>query len=210
MKKIHIIEISVALSLIVSVLFSVIAFGAECNDMRNNIVRLHILANSDSAEDQEVKLIVRDTLLNYGSELFSGNLTCENAKDMLSREKEKLTELVNKTLSEKGFDYKAEIFLIKEYFTTRSYEEFTLPAGEYLALKVMLGRAEGKNWWCVMFPPLCLPAATDKEPVNVYIGDNGAEIIEHYNEFEMRFKIIEIYESIKNRIKNKIETNNRA
>jgi len=209
MKKIHIIEISVALSLVLSLLFSVVSFGIECNSMRNNIVRLHILANSDSAEDQAVKLLVRDTLLDCGGELFSGKLNVKNATEILNREKEKLTELVNGTLSDKGFNYNAEILLVEEHFTTRVYESFTLPAGEYLALKVMLGKAEGKNWWCVMFPPLCLPAAADKEPLNIYIGDDGAEIIENYDNFEMRFKIIEIYESIKTHIKNKININNK-
>ena len=123
--------------------------------MRKSIVRLHILANSDSAEDQAVKLIVRDTLLDCGGELFSGKVNVDNATDILNREKEKLTSIVNNTLSEQGFGYNAEIILVKEYFTTRVYENFTLPAGEYLALKVVLGKAEGHNWWCVMYPPLC-------------------------------------------------------
>ncbi len=209
MKKIHIIEISVALSLVLTFLFSVVSFGVECDRVRNNVIRLHILANSDSSADQAVKLLVRDTLLECGSELFSGKLNIENAGEILDREKDNLTKLINNTLSENGFDYRSKIFLIKEHFTTRVYENFTLPAGEYLALKVMLGKAEGKNWWCVMFPPLCLPAATNDMPVNIYIGDDGAEIIGNYNNFEMRFKIIEIYESIKYNIKSKIKETNK-
>lgn len=204
MKKIHIIEASVAISLVLSIVLSVVGFGFECNNVRNNVVRLHILANSDETEDQNVKLVVRDALLNCGSELFSGNFNIENAQKILSEQKEFLTEVANKKLKENGFGYKANIYLKKEFFSTRSYDEFTLPAGEYLALKVILGEGEGKNWWCVMFPPLCIPAAVEKNPVDIYIGENGAEIIQNYKGYEMKFKIIEIYEGIKSHIKNKI------
>lgn len=204
MKKIHIVEASVAIGLVISIVFSVIGFGFDCREIRSNIVRLHILANSDSAEDQQIKLIVRDALLNSGKELFSGNITVENAEEILNEQKQELTEIANETLKENGYNYKAQIYLTNEYFTTRSYENFTLPAGEYLALKVILGEGEGKNWWCVMFPPLCLPAATDNKDVDVIIGNKGAEIVQNYPEYEVKFKIVEIYEGIKNHFKNKI------
>ncbi len=205
MRKIFAIEISVAVGLIVSLIFSVFSFGADCNNIRDNIVRLHILANSDSEKDQAVKLDVRDELLRSGSELFGGSVTPDIAQAVLENKKDELIAVANKTLKEKGFEYEAKVYFVKEYFATRSYENFTLPAGEYSAVKVVLGDGEGKNWWCVMFPPLCLPAAVKNEPVDIYIGKNGAEIVNNYPEYEVRFKIIEVYEGIKNRFKHIID-----
>jgi len=203
MKKIRIIEIALALGLVISVAFSVISFGYNCNEIRNNIVRLHILANSDSKEDQLIKLIVRDELLSCGKDLFSGIVNVENAEEILENQKEEIINKVNNILSENGFDYTADICLVREYFNTRSYEKFTLPAGEYLAIKVLLGNGAGKNWWCVMFPPLCLPAANQKESLDIYINEKGADAVENYQKYEMRFKIIEVYENIKNTIRQK-------
>ena len=79
-----------------------------------------------------------------------------------------------------------------------------LQAGEYMALKVILGEGKGHNWWCVMFPPLCIPAASENKPLDIYIGENGADVIQNYNEYEMKFKIIEIFEGIKSKIKDRI------
>lgn len=201
MKKIRILEASVALGLVIAIISSVVGFGLDCSDVRDDVVRLHILANSDEEEDQHVKLIVRDALLNCGKELFSGSVTVENAEKVLNAQKAELTEIANKTLADNGFDYKAQIYLAKEYFTTRTYENFTLPAGEYLALKVILGEGKGHNWWCVMFPPLCLPAASDITQIDAVFNENGAELVRSYPEYEMKFKIVELFEGIKNRIK---------
>ena len=197
MKKKQMIEISAALGLVLSMIFSVIGFGAECNQIRNNVIRLHILANSDTDADQSVKLLVRDELLSCGSEIFGGTIDVDNAEECLKKEKDILIKTANKVLSENGFDYTAEIYLEKEYFTTREYENYTLPAGEYLALKVILGKGEGHNWWCVMFPPLCLPAATSQTNTEIILGKNGAEIISSPVKYEMKFKIVEIFEELK-------------
>lgn len=208
MKKIHILEISVVFGLVISMLFSVVGFSFDCANIRNNVVRLHILANSDSSQDQKIKLVVRDALLNCGKELFSGSVNVDNAHEILEKQKEDLVEVANLTLKENGYSYEAQISITKEYFATRSYEEFTLPAGEYMAVKVILGKGQGKNWWCVMFPPLCLPAASESRAIDVFIGENGAEVVQNYSEYEVRFKIVEIYEGIKSKLKNKIYKNN--
>lgn len=197
MKKSRMFEISVAFGLVIAIAFSIIGFGAECENIRQDVVRLHILANSDSEEDQQVKLIVRDALLNSGKELFSGIVNVDNAEQCLETQKQELVEIANKVLAENGFDYKAQIYLTEEYFSTRTYEDFTLPAGEYLALKVILGRGEGHNWWCVMFPPLCLPAASENADIDAVFGENGAEIVGGTSKYEMRFKIVEIFENLK-------------
>lgn len=207
MKKIHIFDASVAIALVLSLFVSLISFKKDCADVRDNIVRLHILANSDSDADQHIKLAVRDAFLNCGTELFSGIVTVDNAREILNKQKNDLINLANSVLKENGFNYTTQIYLTEEYFTTRSYEEFTLPAGEYTALKVVLGDGKGHNWWCVMFPPLCLPAASENQPLDLYIGENGAKIINNYNKYEVKFKIVEVYEGIKEKIKSKIYNN---
>lgn len=197
MKKLRIAEISVAFALVIAVVFSVIGFGRECEDIRSDVVRLHILANSDSEADQRVKLAVRDALLNGGKELFNGTVNKDSAEYMLEVQKDELIRIADNVLKENGFDYTAQIYLTEEYFTTRTYENFTLPAGEYLALKVVLGNGEGHNWWCVMFPPLCLPAASENADIDAVFGEDGADIIQSGAKYEIRFKIVEIIESIK-------------
>lgn len=201
MKKYQMAEISVAIGLVISIIFSVISFGAECNEIRDSVIRLHILANSDSEQDQQVKLKVRDALLECGSELFGGTVNIDNAEECLSKERELLVNKANEVLAENGFEYEAEIYLTEEYFQTREYENFTLPAGEYLALKVILGKGEGHNWWCVMFPPLCIPAAAKRTDTEIILGKDGTEIISNPVKYEMRFKIVEIIEELKNKFR---------
>lgn len=200
MRKLHRIEISVAVGLVIAIIASMTSFGINCRSIRNDIVRLHILANSDSEADQRVKLAVRDALLSSGKELFSGEVNKNNAVEALKNQKCELTDIANSVLNKNGFDYQAEIFLVNEYFTTRSYENFTLPAGEYLALKVILGEGKGHNWWCIMFPPLCLPAATENADLNAVFGEDEVTLIESSPKYEIRFKIIEIIESIRTKL----------
>lgn len=205
MKKSRMAEISVAFGLIVAVVFSFADFSAECESIRQDVVRLHILANSDSDEDQQIKLAVRDALFNSGKEIFNGIVNVENAEQCLESQKQELIEVADKVLAENGFNYKTQIYLTEEYFSTRTYEDFTLPAGEYLALKVVLGNGEGHNWWCVMFPPLCLPAASENADIDAVFGENGAEIVKGNSKYEMRFKIVEIFESLKYKLSTVIQ-----
>ncbi len=199
MKKIKKLEISVALGLIVTIMFSVVSFGISCSDIRNSVLRLHILANSDSEADQTIKLIIRDELLRSGSELFSGDVSLENAETYLSVNKNSLIAYINNILKNNGFEYKADVCLVKEYFETRVYDGFTMPAGEYLALKVILGNGEGHNWWCVMFPPLCLPAATQNADIDMIFNEKDITVVKSSPEYEIRFKIIEFVELIKSK-----------
>lgn len=203
MRRLHLIEISVAFALLLSLIFSVIGFGFKCADIRNEVVRLHILANSDSDADQTVKLLVRDAVLNCGEKIFSGDVNVENVKEILDEDKDRIIEIANKVLFENGFNYKAQISITDEYFPTRTYERFTLPAGRYTSLKIVLGNGEGHNWWCVMFPPLCLPAASEKTQLDVVFGENGAEIVSNSEKYEIKFKFIEFFEKIKDIINTK-------
>lgn len=199
MKKHHRIEISLAVGLVAAIIFSVVGFGADCKKVRNNVVRLHILADSDCEADQNVKLLVRDALLASGAEIFSGTVDVDDASRALEREKKELVRVAENVLRENGFDYGVSIKLEREYYTTRTYDTYTLPAGEYLSLKVILGKGEGHNWWCVMFPPLCLPAASRSADIDAVLGADGAKLIKSSPKYEMRFKIVEVYEALKDR-----------
>lgn len=140
------------------------AFADRCEDVRDEVIRLHIPANSDSDEDQEVKLALRDYLLeNYGSALSD----CSGKEEAEQRVRELLPEIERSAcefLAERGFSYGAKAELTDMYFPTREYEKLILPAGDYKALRVTLGSGSGHNWWCVIFPQLCLPAASDENP----------------------------------------------
>ena len=195
-------EISIAVGLIVAILFSVCGFSSDCAKVRENVVRLHILANSDSDADQTVKLLVRDALLESGMRIFSGTTYVNDAVNILEEEKDMIISVAENVLHENGFDYNVSVSLEKEYFATRMYEDFTMPAGEYLALRIIIGNGEGKNWWCVMFPPLCLPAAGEQTDIDAILGEEGAKLIQSNSKYEMRFKIVELFERIKTEIKN--------
>lgn len=185
--------------------FSCTYFTVSAEAVKREVVRLHILANSDSQADQEVKLKVRDALLETNASILSDSVTTENAKEHFENSKDILLQTAEKALKENGFDYNVKITLQKEYFNTRAYDDLTFPAGQYTALKVVLGEGKGKNWWCVMFPPLCVPAADGIEAnksTTDYLSGNGEKILNSGDKYIVKFKILEIYEELRNKLKN--------
>lgn len=188
---------SIALALYVA--FSCTYFAGAAKTVREDVVRLHILANSDSEFDQRVKLQVRDALLEKNTILLSDGVNTENAPVYFEMSKAELLECAEAVLKENNCNYDASITLQKEYFETRNYGDYTFPAGEYTALKVVLGEGNGKNWWCVMFPPLCIPVAdsveTNKSATDC-LTESGEKIVSGGNKFVMRFKLLEIYEEL--------------
>ena len=194
--------ISLIIGFVLYFAFSITYFSSVSGEIRENVVRLHILADSNSKIDQEVKLKVRDALLEKNTQLLSNKVTPENAEEYFKQSKDELEKCANEVLKENGFDYTAKITLGKEYYTTRVYEDLTFPAGTYTSIKVVLGSGEGKNWWCVMFPPLCVPVATggvetdDGVALEEYLDENGKRIVESNGKFKVGFKIVEIYERL--------------
>lgn len=140
-----------------------IAFSERCEEVRGEVLRLHIPANSDSAEDQAVKLRLRDFILEeYGAQLGD----CDSLELAEERAAELLPEIEaagTAFLHENGFSYDAKAELVTMDFPTREYDRLILPAGEYRALRITLGSGSGHNWWCVIFPQLCLPAVSEQE-----------------------------------------------
>jgi len=167
-------------------------FTDTCRQICSGVLRLHVIANSDSDADQALKLKVRDAILSKGSELFDGSITADNAEQKLSSKIGSLEDEANRVISENGFDYRAKVKIGEEYFPVREYENFTLPSGRYMSLTVTLGQGGGHNWWCVMFPPLCLPAAENRDEVyDAVFSSDETEIIEHRQKYKIKFKILE-------------------
>lgn len=144
---------------------SFVFFYVSAGSVRNNVVRLHVIANSDSLKDQEVKLKVRDALLKKNNAMLSGEVNKDNALQYFKSSQNELLKTANETLRANNCSYNADIVLGTEYYTTRQYGDLTFPAGEYMSLRVVLGEGKGKNWWCVMFPPLCIPVAGGIEAI---------------------------------------------
>lgn len=193
-----------AIAISIYMAFSCTYFTASAQAVKNDVVRLHILANSDSESDQTVKLKVRDALLETNASILNDGVTKENAKEHFEKSKEILLKTAKETLNENGFNYDVKITLQEEYFNTRTYGNLTFPAGQYTALKVVLGEGEGKNWWCVMFPPLCIPAADGletNENTADYLTDSGEKIVSGGSKYIVKFKLLEIYEELRSKIK---------
>ncbi len=168
-------------------------------DLQNNLIRLHIIANSDSGEDQRIKLKVRDSILaEVGQEMSEGASRADVAKNINNIE-----SIAKNTLAENGFDYDAQAEYGKFSFPRKSYKSITLPAGEYFGVRVVLGSGGGHNWWCVMYPPLCFT-----ETVNGELSEEGSEllkknldsdtydIISGGKDVVIRFKIVELVQRL--------------
>lgn len=130
---------------------------ADRQRLNEELIRLHVVANSDSAEDQELKLQVRDAVITSLRQALADVQDTERAKEYLQENLPKLQELANRTLDAAGSAQRAVVTLCREGFPTRQYDTFSLPAGIYEALRVTIGDGAGKNWWCVVFPSLCVP-----------------------------------------------------
>lgn len=143
----------------------VVAYGAgllrDQKALEENLVRLHVVANSDSQVDQNVKLLVRDKVTDLLQEAMAELPDAEAALDYLRQKLPQIQEAANQVLKEAGHQLEAIVTLAKEHFPTRDYDTFSLPAGVYNSLRVTIGEGQGQNWWCVLFPSLCIPASSD-------------------------------------------------
>lgn len=154
--------VAMAAGIAASVLLgSFTAFSRDCGNITSEVLRLHIPANSDSEYDQNMKLALRDHILEkYGAALSGCGSLAEAESDVEALLPEIEADCCD-FLAERGAGYSAHAELTEMYFTTREYDRVILPAGNYTALRITLGRGEGHNWWCVIFPSLCLPAVSD-------------------------------------------------
>ena len=176
-------------------------------EIYDSVLRLHVLANSDSEEDQALKLKVRDSILAHTRDILEGCKSREEAAKIISEHLNELEATAKERINAEGFDYPVRIELCEEEYPTRNYESMCFPSGSYLSMRVLIGDAEGQNWWCVLFPPLCLSAATEKQSaedafIAVGLTDNQYKIITETDSatYQVRFKILETIENTKNSI----------
>ncbi|MBE6880156.1 MAG: hypothetical protein E7490_04880 [Ruminococcaceae bacterium] len=184
--KFHFFDALLITSTIMALIFSGFsAFAADCEEKPDEVLRLHILANSDSKEDQQLKYELRDHMLTTFGEVFAACKSPAEAITAAKENKEEMELTARSYIKSRGYDYNVTCEIADTYFTTRKYENYTLPAGNYTAVRFLIGKAEGKNWWCVMFPPLCLPASGE------FFSEKESKEIEESKNIEVRFALFE-------------------
>lgn len=190
---------SVLLALaIIFALLSVAAFAYDCSRVREDVLRMHVVANSDSQADQSLKLKVRDAVLECGAQLFDGTVTVDEARVRIEPRTAELEAAARAVIEQEGYDYPVRVSVENEYFSTRCYGNLTMPAGRYTAVKVVIGEGAGHNWWCVMFPPLCLPAAQEREgDLDAFLDSGEIKVVRSSAKYEPRFKIVELIERLR-------------
>ena len=186
------------LALMFGVLVAVVAgswLGQEQKELADSVIRFHVIANSDSQEDQTLKLAVRDRVLARAEELYPEDATLEQARQALEGHLGTLAAAGRAVVEEEGYDYPVTAQLTDCWFPTKEYEGFALPAGNYTALRVTIGEGQGQNWWCVAFPPLCLGAASETVDQALEAGhftpSQGALVTGEGEGYILKFKAME-------------------
>ncbi len=200
--KLKLIEIALLIGLAVFLASGGLALRAQ-SQLAERVVRLHVLANSDGEEDQALKLLVRDRVLARATELLTQAKDRTEAEALLRAELPELEALAVRELRANGCTYPVTAKLTDTEFPTREYDGFTLPAGEYLALRVVIGEGAGRNWWCVVFPPLCTAASADVPAAALAAGlteDQVGLITEEDRGYVLKFKAVEWWEELRARL----------
>lgn len=178
--------------------------SAVSADIEQSVFRLHVIANSDSKEDQSLKYMVRDALLNYMNTLCTDTTSKEEVIQIAESHKEEFYQIAKKTIEDQGYDYDVDIKIGNFAFPTKTYGDISLPAGNYDALRVEIGEAQGQNWWCVMFPPLCFVDVSSgivpeesKEVMKENLSDEEFSLISEENDSQItfKFKLIEFFQN---------------
>ena len=180
--------------------------SAVSYDIADSVFRLHVIANSDSSEDQALKYKVRDSLLNYMNSLVTSTTSKDEAMEIVTNNIDNFKNIAEATIKENGYNYSVNITVGKHSFPTKYYGDVSLPAGIYDALRVEIGSASGQNWWCVMFPPLCfvdissgIVPEESKESLKNNLNDEEYDLItvDDSSSMNFKFKIVELIENIK-------------
>lgn len=181
--------------------------SAVSSNISSSVFRLHVIANSDSCEDQNLKYIVRDRVLDYMNSLVDPDVSSKDEVIKIASDNlESFKSIAQSAVYENGYDYEVSVEIGNFAFPTKSYGDIALPAGYYDALRVSIGDAKGKNWWCVMFPPLCFVDVSSgvvpedsKETLEESLSEEEYELISGSStEFEVKFKFVEFFENFKN------------
>ncbi len=191
---------------VLALLAVALTYGAgllrDSSALKESLVRLHVVANSDDQTDQDLKLQVRDAVIGRLGSVVSSLGSAEEAKAYLAEHLEEIQKLANEALQQAGSQLKATVSLALEKFPTRDYETFQLPAGLYEALRITIGQGEGHNWWCVLFPSLCVPASsqgfTEEAEASGLSDDLARTLTQDGVGYEIRFKLLDWIGELKN------------
>ena len=199
-RKLKLWELALVLGLLVT-LCTGAWLGREQAELAGQVIRLHVIANSDSEEDQALKLEVRDRILERAEALYPEHATLEEARAALEESLPELSRIGEQTVKAAGYDYPVTAELTQCWFPTKEYEDFALPAGDYTALRIVIGEGEGQNWWCVAFPPLCLGAASqsveEAAQAGYFDADQTALITGESEGYVLKFKGMELLGELK-------------
>lgn len=189
------------LCFVLFLLIYVVGIAVDKHTIRNDVIRFHVLANSDDLHDQNVKMYVRSLILDYLRDCEQNWASQSEAKEYLQKHIDEIEELIDSKLKLHGIDQCVKVTLTKERFGIRTYETFTLPSGVYDSLRVELGEAKGKNWWCVIFPTLCMPEtvqAFEDKAVSCGFDQSLVDTISNNGEYEIRFYILDCFGRLEN------------
>ena len=178
--------------------------NAVSSNIQDSVFRLHVIANSDSPEDQNLKYIVRDKVLEYINSISGNQSSKEDVIKLANENIDEIQKIAENTIQENGYNYSVKLNIGNFAFPTKTYGDISFPAGYYDALKIEIGEAKGQNWWCVMFPPLCFVDVTSgvvpeesKEIIKENLSDEEYELVsENNNEISFKFKIVEMFQNI--------------
>ena len=192
-------ELALLLALAVTILWGAASLGQQ-EELGRKVIRLHVIANSDSPEDQALKLRVRDRVLARAQEILEQSADRAEAEIRLRESLPELEAIAEETVRANGYDYAVTAELEDTAFPTKEYDGFSLPAGEYLALRILIGEGVGQNWWCVVFPPLCTAASADVPETALAAGlteDQVSLMTEEDGGYQLKFKAVELWERLK-------------
>ena len=187
---------SAIIAFVLTVIYSVIPFQAVCAEIPNDVFRFHILANSDSEEDQTLKLKVRDKVLEKTKILFDTANSKSDAEEFVKTNLETIEEIAQNEVYKNGYNYTVKAEVVNMHFDTCYYESYTLPSGMYDALRITIGNAKGHNWWCVMYPSICISTVDEgKDRAKDALSDDEYSVVTD-DKVEYKFFIVELFQKI--------------
>lgn len=192
-------ELALLLGLCAAMLWG--AWSMQRQDaLAQKMIRLHVIANSDSDADQALKLEVRDKVLDFTTTVLQRSADMEDAQVRLRKELTRIETIAQREIAAQGYDYPVTAQLASAEFPLKEYDGFSLPAGEYMALRLVIGEGAGQNWWCVVYPPLCTAAATDMPETAIRAGLSGDDvslITEEDAGYVLKFRSLELWEQLR-------------
>jgi stage II sporulation protein R len=202
-KKIKKIEISLIIGFILTLIIqNFISVAKTESSIQSNILRFHILANSDSDEDQNIKIKIRDEIINASKEenWFENCDTIEKTKTASDNYLKTAQKIADNVLKENGFDYLSKAEIVYMDFEERKYDDISVPSGNYLTFRISLGEGEGHNWWCVLYPQMCLPCAqevsADEQAIDEFFDDDEIDMLYNPEKYRFRLKCVEIFRKL--------------